>query len=166
MLVKAKRWIDVLFWVAIIAVIVIGFFLPKTGQYVLIDQFFTILCLCMIGGYVIFGVVKQGKAVDIKQKSIRIAVIVGCLIGMFWVSKNFVLDIVKGTVQIELHEVEVSKSQGRFGILSSHYYLKGTDEDGNTERFEISADDYTSLQRRENVEVVYYKYTDRVYRIR
>ncbi len=160
-----KNKLEFLFYIGMVLSGIIGLALPKTGDLVLLDQFFTILFICMVGVYVIYRILHLPEATDAKQKISRILVMVGCVVAMLWFSSQLIVDVVRGTEQIRLQEVEVSKQQGKYGILSLHYYLMGKDIEGNAERFEISADDYQRYATRKEITVVYYKYTDRVYRI-
>ena len=160
-----KRGVESILFVGMVLSVIIGLFFPKTGELVLLDQFFTILFICMVGAYVICRILHLPEATDTKQKISRTLVMVGCVIAMIWFSSQLLVDVMRGTEQIRLQEVEISKQQGKYGFLSLHYYLMGKDSEGNTERFEISADDYQRYATRKEMTVVYYKYTDRVYKL-
>lgn len=159
---RKLKSMDVLFWVVIIFIAILGVFLPKSGEWVMADEFVNILFVWGVCVAIIVWIKRMGKAKDFAQKAWRIgAIIVGLCISLFF-GGRFLIDMVKGTQYITLYDVEVSKYQGRYGVFSSHYYIQGNDVNGKRQRFEISADDYSELLGEHDVTVEYYRYSDRV----
>ncbi len=156
---------DIIFYVVAFVVLIIKFILPESGKYALLDEGFTVILVWFICTYIIMSIKKMEKAVNATQKILRVAVIIVSIVSSIWFPANVVMDIVNGTQQIHLYDTEVEKTQGRYGIISLHYYLVGKDEAGNKVRFEISGEDYSAFSDIDEVTVEYYKYTDRVIEI-
>lgn len=72
------------------------------------------------------------------------------------------LDLIAGPETTQLTDIQVSRSQAHTGIFSLHYYLEGTDEQGDHMRLEISGDDYTRLSESRSATAKYYRRTGRV----
>ena len=121
-----------------------------------------VLIIWIAGAYIIYKLVRKGKMYDSKQKIIRNIIMVCCIIICLWFSKGIALDVINGAKEETLSDVTVSRYQGPSGIISLHYYLVGTDESGDTIRLEISADDYSNLSMKRQIQVVYYENTRRV----
>lgn len=156
------------------AVIVLGLFMPRSGQYVLADEICDVIVLWIVCFYLIAAGVRnihRKRNDNSAYKSRRgnmiiIAAIIICISFSAWISGDIVKDITGGTDSVYLAETYVSKTQGHTGIFSCHYYLHGKDETGNTLRLEISGDDYSRLSRTDRVQVEYYLNTKRVVRCR
>lgn len=160
-----KNWLkraDSIFYVLVFVVIGVGLLLPKTGPMALLDELFDVLIIWIAGAYIIYKLVRKGKMYDSKQKIIRNIIMVCCIIICLWFSKGVALDVINGAKEETLSDVTVSRYQGPSGIISLHYYLVGTDESGDTIRLEISADDYSNLSMKRQIQVVYYENTRRV----
>lgn len=138
-----------------------SFIMPKTGRYVLWDEFFDVAILCIIVAYMIYRLV-----VVIGRKIIRNIIIVGGIILCVLFVKNTAIDMFSGTEEIYLTDVSVSRYQGPSGIISLHYYLQGTDNEEKTKRLEISSQEYEQYKNIRNVYVEYYPRTKRVVQIR
>ncbi len=153
---------DFIFYIFMIIVLVIGWLLPKTGAFVLVDELFEILFVCLVAALVIFTILRMDKANSHIQKVGRIAIIIAALAIVIFFSKNLMIDVIGGTQRTGVEHVEVSRQQGRFGIISMRYYISGVDKEGNRVRFEISGNDYSRLLDKKSVTVEYYESTKRV----
>lgn len=153
---------DIIFYVSVFVVIGAGLLFPKTGELSLIDELFDILIIWIAAIYIIYKLLRKGKLYDAKQKMVRNIIIVSSIAMCVWFSKGIVLDCVNGTKEEIFYDVTVSRYQGPSGIISLHYYLLGTNESGDKVRLEISADDYSKLSMKRQVQVEYYENTRRV----
>ncbi len=156
---------DIIFYVIAFVVLIIGFILPESGKFALLDEGFKVILIWLICTYAIVSIKRMEKAVNATQKILRIVVIIATIVISIWFSANLVRDIITGSQQVELNDVEVDKLEGRYGIISSHYYLIGNDENGNRVKFKISSNDYYELSGVKSVTVEYYEYTGRVIKI-
>ena len=151
-----------IFCIVAFVILVVGFFLPKTGPNVLVDEVFEILIWWLVELYLLCKILIKRDTGTRTQKKARIVIgLVGILLCM-WINKNVVADMMTGTEEVVLHDVEVSRYQGYAGIVAVHYYLTGSDEAGNAVRFEVSEDDYYQYMYGGTVRVTYYPKTDRV----
>ena len=154
--------IDTIFWIVAFVVLVVGLLLPKTGPYVLVDEIFDVLLWWLVGLYLVGKMLIMRKDGTKAQRIGRIVVGIAGIVLCIWTSRNVVVDMMTGTEEVILHNIQVSRYQGRAGILSVHYYLWGVDGTGNKVRFEISEDDYYQYKYGGTVKVIYYPKTDRV----
>lgn len=153
---------DFIFYVLLIVVIVISCILPKTGSLVIVDEFFDIGFVWIVAAFAINKVRKANKSTSFSQKLCKIIVVVVAVIAVGFFSARLAVDVVCGTKEVRMEKVEVTKHQGRYGFISLHYYLSGTDEEGERKRFEISADDYSELAGRKTVTVKCYERSRRI----
>lgn len=156
---------DTICYVLFLIFIIISCITPKTGKYVLVDELFEVLLVWMVCIYVVVKILRSPKAKSSYQKTARIFVIVGCTVISIWWAKNMVLDAVNGTEKVHLFDTSVSQYQGPSGIISRHYYLEGTDENGEKMSVEISGKEYEKLLYAQSVVVEYYRYTDRIVKL-
>lgn len=63
-----------------------------------------------------------------------------------------------------INKVKDKVCYGTTGLFSLHYYLIGTDRQGERIQLEISGDDYTRLSGSNSVTIEYYKHTGRIVR--
>ena len=153
---------DILIYIVFFWVYIIGLLLPKTGNLCLVDEFFNVFTVGIVCVYIVFKICTTPKAESFAKRILKIMVVMVCVMFFGYFAKNIVVDLVEGKQEIYLVDLEMSKYQGYSGINSLHYYMTGTDEEGNRMRLEISADDYSVLKTKDKVKVVYYKYTNRV----
>lgn len=139
--------------------VVLGFFIPPSGGSALLDEFCDVLVIAAAGAYVSVKVLE-------KPKKTKIAVIAICALVCIWFAKDPVIDLVSGTSVDEISSPYVEKYTGHAGIISSKYYLRGVDSEGNSLRIRISRDDYESIQQmgRGDIEAEYYKHSNRLLR--
>lgn len=157
---------EIIFLIASIVIVILGLFMPKSGDLVLFDELFTVLVIWIVCIYVIYKVYMLQKSEKKSQTIIRIILVLCCvLVGVFF-SYGLVIDVFSGTEEVCLSDIKLSKSQGMYGIISLRYYVSGTDSNGETFRFEISGNDYEMYLNREIIFVEYYEYTDRVKSLR
>lgn len=157
--------LDIIFCVVLLALIVMGILLPKTGPLVLMNEACDLLIIWIICIFISIRLIRPDKARAAAAKAWRVTAIVACAVICIWFTKDVVLDMAEGPQRVVLENVEVSHSQAHTGILSSHYYLTGTDPQGKKMRLEISGGDYTDLSGQKTVSVKCYKHTRRVLEI-
>lgn len=161
---KKVQTYEIILCVFMFAVIVAGLFMPKTGILVMVDEICDILviwimCICVI----VRIILSRGQFIA-SVRIVRILVIIACVVIGILFTGDVTLDLVSGTKKVRLSEIQVSKSQTHTGLFSLHYYLIGTDRQGERIQLEISGDDYTRLSGSNSVTIEYYKHTGRIVR--
>lgn len=155
---------EIILCVFVLAVVAAGLLMPKTGAYVIVDEICDVLAVWTVCIYVIVKIVQSRGRFSGPVKVVRILVIAACVVISVLFTGNTALDLVSGPVTTQLTDIQVSRSQAHTGIFSLHYYLTGTDSQGERVRLEISGDDYRRLSGSSSVTVEYYKYTGRMVR--
>ena len=155
---------EIILCVFVLAVVAAGLFMPKTGSMVILNEICDVLVIWIVCIYVIVRIIQtRGKSFG-SVRVVRVVVIAVCVvIGVLFTGKP-VLDFVSGPEATQLTDIQVSKSQANTGIFSQHYYLMGTDNQGERVRLEISGDDYSRLSGSSNVSIEYYRHTGRIVR--
>lgn len=138
--------------------------MPKTGALVMIDEICDVLAIWTVCIYVIVRIIQSRGEFSASVKAARVVVIAACVVIGILFTGNIALDLVSGPVTTQLTDIQVSRSQAHTGIFSLHYYLTGTDSQGERVRLEISGDDYTRLSGSNSVTVEYYRHTGRIVR--
>lgn len=138
--------------------------MPKTGALVMIDEICDVLAIWTVCIYVIVRIIQSRGEFSASVKAARVVVIAACVVIGILFTGNIALDLVSGPVTAQLTDIQVSRSQAHTGIFSLHYYLTGTDSQGERVRLEISGDDYTRLSGSNSVTVEYYRHTGRIVR--
>ena len=149
---KIKKY-EIIFCILVLAVIAAGLLLPKTGKLVLLDELCNAAVIWIACIYVI-----------VRALSSRTALIAF----VFWFSKDIVLDLAAGPQTAALTDVQVSETQVHTGIFSHHYYLTGSDHNGETVRAEITREEYNKYKRLPQggtVTIDYYEHTRRVVKV-
>lgn len=152
-------------YICIIVFVLMGIFLPKTGELVLLDEIcdtaiIWIVCLCVVS-----FVFKRENGGGNKNVVKCILVCVCAVFLCAWSVKAPLLDMISGSTYSVLSDIKVSKSMTHAGVISLHYYLSGYNSQGEFVRVEISGGDYTHLSGRENVSLEYYRHTRRVLKL-
>lgn len=114
--------------------------------------------------YVIVRIIQSGGKFSVSVKAARGVVIAACVVIGVVFTRSAALDLVSGPETTQLTDIQVSRSQAHTGIFSLHYYLTGTNSQGERVRLEISGDDYTRLSGSNSVTVEYYRHTGRIVR--
>ena len=157
---------EIIFCILVLAVIAAGLLFPRTGPLVLLDELSDVAALWIICIYVTVKTVGHWKNASPGARAAGAVIAVCCATAGLWFAKDLVLDLTEGSRTVQLTEIQVSQSQAHSGIFSHHYYLTGTDQQGERIRVEISGDDYTELAGEKSVVIEYYKYTGRVGEVR
>lgn len=157
---KIKRY-EIVLCVLLLAVIVAGLFLPKSGPLVLLDELCDIFIIWVVCIYVIARIIQNRKTAETGIKTAGAILAVICAAVCLWFTRDIAADLVSGPKTAALTEVEVRQSQAHTGIFSHHYYLTGTDPQGKRIRVEISAGDYAGAAGTDSVTLVYYEHTGR-----
>lgn len=155
---------EIILCVFVIAVIAAGLFMPKTGPLVMIDEICDVLAIWTVCIYVIVKIIQTRGKFSGSVKAVRILVIAACVVIGILFTGSPAPDLVSGPETTQLTDIQVSTSQAHTGIFSHHYYLTGTDSQGERVRLEISGDDYTRLSGSGSVTVEYYRHTGRIVR--
>ena len=168
---KVRRKItkyEIILCVLVLAVIVAGLLLPKTGELVLLDEFCNISVIWIVCIYVVVRVIHNWKTGEKSTKTAGVIIAAVCAELCLWFTKDLAADLVSGTKTVILTDIEVRESQAHTGIFSHHYYLLGMDPQGERIRVEISADDYTRTRLAGNATavLVYYEHTGRAVSVR
>ena len=164
-LVKRKiQTYEIILCIFVLAAVAAGLLMPKTGPLVMIDEICDIVAIWTVCIYVIVRIIQSRGRFQASVKAARVLVIAACVaIGVLF-TRSTALDLVSGPVTAQLTDIQVSRSQAHTGIFSLHYYLTGTDSQGERVRLEISGDDYTRLSGSSSVTVEYYRHTRRIVR--
>lgn len=155
---------EIILYIFILAVVAAGLLMPKTGPLVMIDEICDILAIWTVCIYVTARIIQSRGRFTTSVKASRILVIAACVVIGVLFAGNTTLDLVSGPETVQLTDIQVSRSQAHTGIFSLHYYLTGTDSQGERVRLEISGDDYTKLSGNSSVTVEYYIHTGRIVR--
>lgn len=138
--------------------------MPKTGVFVIIDEIRYVLAIWGVCIYVTLRIIQSRGKFSASVKAARGVVIAACVVIGLLFARSPALDLVSGPETTLLTDSQVSTSQAHTGIFSRHYYLTGTDSQGERVRLEISGDDYTRLSGSNSVTVEYYRHTGRIVR--
>ncbi len=162
---KKIKKLDWVYISAFLVFVISGVFMPKTGNLALVDIAIDGIILWGISVYLILKI-KKFKIGLRKNIFLYLVCLVFCLFSL-WNTKNFVLDLVLGPQQIKLYDIGIEKRQNYKGIIGLHYYLKGTDENGNKHTIEISGDDYNYIKVNTTDTIVFTSYinTERLYKL-
>ena len=155
---------EIILCIFVLAVVVVGLLMPKTGALVMVDEICDVLAIWTVCIYVIVRIIQSRGKFSGSVKAARILVVAACIVAGVLFTRSAALDLVSGPETIQLTDIQVSKSQAHTGIFSLHYYLTGTDSQGERIRLEISGDDYTRLSGSGSVTVEYYRHTGSIVR--
>lgn len=161
---KKIRLYEIILCVFMFAVIVAGLFMPKTGVLVMVDEICDILVIWSVCVCVIVRIILGRGQFTASVRIVRMFVITACVVIGILFTGDVALDLVSGTKTVQLSEIQVRRSQTHTGLFSLHYYLIGTDRQGERIQLEISGDDYTRLSGSNSVTIEYYKHTGRIVR--
>ena len=160
-LLKKLKKFDLVYIIVGVAFLIGGLFLPKSGRFALLDVAVDNL---IIGGIVVYIFIKVRKfSGGIKQNLYIYAICLFLALFSLWKTKDLAMDLISGPKVITLYNVNLSKLQGTKGLVSLHYYLNGSDLEGNDYRIEISGWDYTNISKPDTLIITYYENTDRLY---
>ena len=148
----------------VLVVIVAGLLMPKTGTLVMVDEICDVLVVWIVCIYVAAKLVQSRGRFSTPIRALRILALAACVAFGVLFAAEPALDLVSGPETSQLTNIQVSMSAAHTGIFSLHYYLTGTDGEGERVRLEISGDDYTRLSGSGSVFVEYYRHTGRVIR--
>ena len=158
---KIKKY-EIRLAVLALIVIVMNFVIPKTGSLVLLDELCGVAIFVIIGIWAVCRLADKGKKEETIGKVICILIAAISLITAVWLGSKIIRDLSAGPETVILTDLQVNHYQGHSGIFSSHYYMIGTDSQGEKFRAEISGRDYTELSGEDRVTITYYRYTDRI----
>ena len=169
---KIKKY-EIVLCILVLAVIAAGLLLPKTGKLVLLDELCNAAVIWIACIYVIVRALRSRTALSVSGKTVRAAAVIICIAFVFWFSKDIVLDLAAGPrtaalTDIALTDIQVSETQAHTGIFSHHYYLTGSDHNGETVRTEISREEYNKyngLPQGGTVTIKYYEHTRRIVKV-
>ena len=164
-LIKRKiQTYEIVLCIFVLCVIAVGLLMPKTGPLVMIDEICDVLAIWTVCIYVIMRIIRSRGAFSVSVKAARIFVIAVCVVIGVLFARSTALDLVSGPETTQLTDIQVSRSQAYTGIFSLHYYLTGTDSQGERIRLEITGDDCARLSGSSSVTVEYYRHTGRIVR--
>lgn len=161
---KIKKY-EIRLAVLALIVIVMNFVIPKTGSLVLLDELCGVAIFVIIGIWAVCRLADKGKKEETIGKVICILIAAISLITAVWLGSKIIRDLSAGPETVRLTDLQVNHYQGHSGIFSSHYYMIGTDSQGEKFRAEISGRDYSGLSGKESVTVEYYRNTNRIRKI-
>lgn len=155
---------EIILCIFVLTLVVAGMLMPKTGPLVMIDEVCDILVVWTVCIYVIVRIIQSRGRFPTSVKAARVLAIAACVVVGVLFMGSTALDLVSGPETVQLTDIQVSRSQAHTGVFSLHYYLTGTDSQGERVRLEISGDDYTRLSGSNSVTVEYYRHTGRITR--
>lgn len=139
-----------------------GIFIPETGRFVLLKEFFDVLlmfCVALALGKALPAIYKSKKYLTAVLVTIVCTIL--CSVTILK-SIDTLKDIVSGAETVTLYNCSVEQRTSLKGIWGQHYYLNGIDFDGTKYRFEISGNNYNFLRETDEVTVTCYKNTERI----
>lgn len=145
-------------YILTLSLVVADWLVPNAGAMAVVDGFLSLVLILIVGIYVIVRIMKEKRI----KKGVKVLIAAASVLIMLFLSKNFVLDVVKGTEVITLNQVATQHYQGASGITSNHYYVIGIDSSGQKHRLEITADDYQILAKKSEVTVECYTHMRKV----
>ena len=158
---------EIVLCIFVLCVIAAGLFKPKAGPLGMVDEIWDGIAnwtaLIYVSVRIRRGIRGRGPF-PASVKAARIFVIAVCVVVGVLFARSTALDLVSGPETAQLTDIQVSRSQAHTGIFSLHYYLTGTDSQGERVRLEISGDDYARLSGSSSVTVEYYRHTGRIVR--
>lgn len=160
---KIKKY-EIILCILVLAVIAAGL-PPKTGNLVLLDELCNAAVIWIACIYVIVRALRNRTALSLSGKAVGAAVVIICIAAVFWFSKDIVLDLAAGPQTATLTDIQVSETQAHTGIFSRHYYLAGSDNNGNTIRAEVTMEEYKRLPQGGTVTIEYYEHTRRIVKV-
>ena len=167
-LIKRKiQTYEIVLCIFVLCVIAAGLFMPKAGPLVMIDEICDVLAIwtaCIYVSVRIIRGIRDRGPFPASVKAARIFVIAVCVVIGVLFARSTALDLVSGPETAQLTDIQVSRFQAHTGTFSLHYYLMGTDSQGERVRLEISGDDYARLSGSSSVTVEYYRHTGRIVR--
>ena len=161
---KIKKY-EIILCILVLAVIAAGLLLPKTGNLVLLDELCNAAVIWIACIYVIVRALRNRTALSLSGKTARAAVVIICITAVFWFSKDIVLDLAAGPQTATLTDIQVSETQAHTGSFSHHYYLTGSDHNGEKVRAEITGEEYNRLPKVGTVTIEYYEHTRRIVKV-
>lgn len=163
--IKKIKTFDWVYISALLVIVIAGVFMPKTGKLAMVDVAIDGIILWGIFVYLVLKIKKLKGGI---RKNIYLYV-VSLVLFLFslWNTKNLVLDLVSGPKQIQLHDIVIENRQSYRGLIGLHYYLRGTDENGDRHIIEISGSDYNFMKGNtvDTMVLTYYENTDRLYEL-
>ena len=162
-LLKKIKKFDLVFIIIGAAFAIMSLFLPKSGRFALLDVTVDNL---IIWGILIYMFLKVRKfSGGIKNNLYLYAVCLFLALFCLWMTKDLAMDLIAGPKVITLYNVKLSKLQGTKGLASLHYYINGSDLEGNDYKIEISGSDYTNINKTDTLVITYYENTDKLYEV-
>ncbi|MBE6052872.1 MAG: hypothetical protein E7212_03005 [Clostridium sartagoforme] len=163
--IKKVKTFDWVYISALLVIVIAGVFMPKTGKLAMVDVAIDGIILWGIFIYLILKIKKNKGGL---KKNIYLY-LVSLVLGFFSLlnTKNFVFDLVLGPQEIKLYDISIENRQSFRGIIGLHYYIRGTDENGDRHIIEISGSDYNFMRGNtvDTMVLTYYENTDRLYEL-
>lgn len=163
--IKKVKTFDLVYISALLVIVIAGVFMPKTGKLAMVD---VAIDGIILWGIFVYLVLKIKKLKGCIRKNIYLYV-VSLVLVLFslWNTKNLVFDLVLGPQEIKLYNIGIENRQSYIGIIGLHYYLRGTDENGDRHIIEISGSDYNFMKGNtvDTMVLTYYENTDRLYEL-
>lgn len=163
--IKKIKTFDLVYISSLLVIVIAGVFMPKTGKLAMVD---VAIDGIILWGIFVYLVLKIKKLKGGLRKNIYLYV-VSLVLFLFslWNTKNLVFDLVSGPKQIQLHDIGIENRQSYRGLIGLHYYLRGTDENGDRHIIEISGSDYNFMKGNtvDTMVLTYYENTDRLYEL-
>lgn len=148
------------FWsAAILILILLSLLLPHSGPTALFGAFMRTAAIACALFFVAFRIIKSRPRQALRQQAMPGFAAAACIIAALFFLAAPVLDLVKGPVSVNLHNVQTIHESGFFGILSSHYCLSGVSDDGKKVKIEISGSDFTDFSGQTSIHAEYYLHT-------
>lgn len=148
------------------AVILIGVviyrLLGTQGKGVLISAALFGLAVIFLGGLLSWLILGDWKQQHNISTALSLMTAMLLLVYGAFTEIKIAKDLNVGTATATLDDCEVASKTGVHGILSSHYYLKGTDHEGKVMSFPISGAAREKLDGQTTVTVEYYKNIGRI----
>lgn len=157
--------LDVVSIVVVLAIFGVTFFLPKSGDKVLLNEILEALALLLFGGFTLVKAIVQGKNTTGKTLVSRILIIGICLVIGVLIGKDVVLDMSNGPKTETISITSVTSMKSRKSFLAT-YHVKGYDENRNMIRLEVSEEDANILAKRRQAKLKYYPNTQRLIEIK
>ncbi|NLP47086.1 MAG: hypothetical protein GX347_08625 [Epulopiscium sp.] len=160
-----KKAFDIAYIIGMLAFAVCILFAPKAGKLAMVGMAIRVI---LVWGVFIYLILKTKKIKGgLKENIVIYIACLGIALFALWNTKNFALDLISGPQQMKLYNIEIEKRQNAKGLIGLHYYLRGTDEEGERHIIEITGRDYDYMRKnsRDSIEFTCYINTKKLYKL-
>lgn len=153
---RIYKIVDITALVVVFAIFAITFFLPKSGEKVLLTSALQAIALLLYGIFTLVKWIIMRKNIAGKNMFSIVFVIGVCLVIGGMMCKDVVMDMANGPVTETVTITSVTYTKNLKSFIKS-YRVSGYDEDGNKITLGISEEDANKLASRRQATLKYYE---------